>query len=70
MVKKKSNVEERTQQVAVRLPLSVVERVQNHATRIGRRAPGVRIHRADAFRVLLIEALDQAERRERPELKT
>lgn len=52
-------------QIAVRLPQSLLDRVRAHADRLQSRNPGMKLSRADAFRVLLIERLDQIAAEER-----
>lgn len=49
-------------QVAIRLPATIVERVEAHAAKLARQHPGLVVRRADAFRMLLHAALDDAER--------
>jgi hypothetical protein len=53
---------EPTRQLAIRLPESLVERLEGHVTRMRAASPGVDIKRADAVRALLHDALDRAER--------
>jgi len=48
-------------QLALRLPASLIERLDAHAERMRRSTPGVTLSRADAIRTLLITALDAAE---------
>ncbi len=50
-----------TQQVAFRLPVELIERLDQHVERMRRQAAGVNITRADAVRHLLSTALDQAD---------
>ena len=50
-----------TQQVAFRLPLDLIKRLDRHVERMRRQAVGISITRADAVRNLLSEALSQAE---------
>ena len=53
-----------TQQVAVRLPIPLLKRLEEHAARIKRKNPGrLSVTRADTIRALLEEALDAAEAR-------
>ena len=57
--------EAETKQIAIRLPVALLDRVKAHATRLKRSAPGVLgVTRADAIRALLHDALEDAERRE------
>jgi hypothetical protein len=51
-------------QLAVRLPRSLVERLEGHAARMRHASPGVSISRVDAIRALLNEGLARAERDE------
>jgi hypothetical protein len=53
---------EETQQTAFRLPRSLLERLDHQVAKMRRKARGVRVTRADAVRVLLVRALDDAER--------
>lgn len=57
-----SKDDQRTRQLAVRLPARLLERVEAHAERLRRAAPGARLTRADGLRVLLTLALDVVER--------
>lgn len=50
-----------TTQLAIRLPKSLVERLEQHAARMRRASPGVNIARVDAIRALLNEGLAKAE---------
>ncbi|MGE0709333.1 MAG: hypothetical protein AB7N76_35015 [Planctomycetota bacterium] len=54
-----------TQQIAVRLPESLIARLEAHAARLKRQNPALRLTRADAVRVLLTERLDQVEAQDR-----
>lgn len=54
-----------TQQVAFRLPASLVERVDEFARQMSEAQPGFVASRTDAARVLLTQALDGAERKKR-----
>ena len=50
---------EPTEQIAVRLPESLLKRVDRHVKRLRDRTPlGISVTRADAVRALLIQALD------------
>lgn len=53
---------EETQQTAFRLPRSMLERLDHYVTKLRKKQRGVRVTRADAVRVLLSRALDDAER--------
>ena len=52
---------DRTRQLAIRLPTSLVDRLDAHAERMRAQARGVRVTRADALRSLLLAALDTVE---------
>ena len=47
----------------VRVPQEVIDRLEAYAAAHGQ--PGARFNRADAARVLLLEALDRAEKQQR-----
>ena len=47
--------------VPLRLPHSLVQRLDRHADRLARRIPGATITRSTAIRVLLSQALARAE---------
>jgi len=49
-------------QIALRLPTPVVKRLDNHTEKLRKQHPGMKVTRADAHRMLLIDALDRAER--------
>ncbi len=49
-------------QVTVRLPAHLVERVDRHRGRMAEAAPGVGIRRSDALRALILLGLESAER--------
>lgn len=49
------------QVIPFRLPDSLVKRLEQHAERLQREQPGLRITRADALRLLVLEALERAE---------
>ena len=49
---------EPTQQVAFRLPVSLVERLDAYAEHMSKEQPGIDFTRADAVRALLTRALD------------
>ena len=56
---------EATEQVAVRLSRSLLERVDRHLERLQGQVPGwVTVTRADAIRALLLDALDRVEGRQ------
>ncbi len=46
---------------AFRFPASLARRLDKHAERLARERPGLRVTRADALRMLLVEGLDAAE---------
>jgi hypothetical protein len=48
-------------QIALRLPPSILDRVDAHADRLKRTHPGMTVSRADAMRGLLLDALSTAE---------
>ena len=50
-----------TKQVAFRLPLELVERLDAFAARMEKESPGLRITRADAARLLLTRGLDDVD---------
>lgn len=52
---------EKTEQVAFRLPASLVKRLDDHASRMAAERPGEEVGRADALRSLLAHALNEAE---------
>lgn len=56
-------------QIAVRLPLALVERIERHALRL-RRDTGFLATRADAIRLLLDEAVSFAEQQEQKRVAT
>lgn len=60
MVKKNETIS-----VAFRLEASLLERLDNHATRMTEQIPGMKFSRADALRVLVTRALDVAEAEDR-----
>ena len=49
---------EATQQVAFRLPLSLLARLDQHAERMRAEQKGLTVTRADVVRLLLMQALD------------
>jgi len=51
-----------TKQVAFRLPLELVDRLDAFAERMKNESPGLRVTRADAARLLLTRALDAQDR--------
>ncbi len=57
---------EPTQQVAFRLPDSLVARLDRHVARMTKEHPGLDFSRADAVRSLLTRALDQIEEASAP----
>ena len=54
-----------TKQLAIRLPVPLIERLEAHAKRLRAATPGVNVTRADALRALLIDACDYAEEQAR-----
>jgi hypothetical protein len=60
-----TNRDDATKQLAIRLPVSLIDRLERHTLRLRRASPGVDVRRADAVRALLIDALDYAEAQER-----
>ena len=50
------------QNVAIRLPEDLILRLARHAERLAKQTPGVAFTRSDAVRVLLLQALDLAEK--------
>ena len=57
--------EDPTQQVAFRLPASLLERLDDEVGVMTKERPGVKVTRADAVRVLLLEALDRRQPKRR-----
>jgi hypothetical protein len=54
--------DEETQQITLRLPVPLLQRIKHHADRMKRAAPGrLTVARADAIRALLVDALDAIE---------
>jgi hypothetical protein len=47
-----------------RLPAALVKRLDRHAERLRANQPGLRVTRGDVVRMLLMQALDAAERKE------
>ena len=52
-----------TRQVAFRLPVELVERLDAFAEQMKAESPGLRVTRADAARLLLTRALDASEKK-------
>lgn len=52
-------------QTNIRLPPSLIEGIDEHVERLQRRAPGQRVTRSDAVRVLLTRGLEEVRRRAR-----
>jgi Arc/MetJ-type ribon-helix-helix transcriptional regulator len=50
------------QNVAFRLPEEIITRLDRHLERMATQSPGLVLTRSDAVRVLLLKALDEAER--------
>ncbi len=48
---------EKTRQVGVRLPVSLLERLDSFAAQLAKETPGISVSRTDAVRVLLHRAL-------------
>lgn len=48
-------------QIAIRLPLSIVDRIDAHFARIKAENPGMSVSRSDAMRALLLDGLRAAE---------
>lgn len=65
MTEKNETAEAETKQLAIRLPVEVIERIERHAARLKRATPGVGVTRTDALRSLLLDALDYAESQEK-----
>jgi len=59
------DTESETKQLAIRLPVALVERIERHAVRLEHARPGVNVTRTEALRALLIDALNAAEEQER-----
>jgi metal-responsive CopG/Arc/MetJ family transcriptional regulator len=59
------NVAENDEQIVVRLPKALVERVDEVVERAKKDQPGMRITRSDAVRMLLLRALDDNEPKKR-----
>ena len=55
------DMSENDEQIVVRLPKPLVERVDAHVERLKKAQPGLRVTRSDAVRMLLSLALDGAE---------
>jgi hypothetical protein len=55
--------DEITKQIAIRLPVPLLTRLEEHAERMKRDAPGrLTVTRADAIRALLADALDAVDK--------
>jgi hypothetical protein len=52
---------ENDEQIVVRLPSAIVERIDAYAERMKKEQPGFRITRSDVVRSLIVRALDEAE---------
>ena len=61
MVVLEDNTMEHNAQFALRLPASVIERLDALAERLRHERPGLRMSRADVTRMLIIEGLSRAE---------
>jgi hypothetical protein len=53
--------DEKTIQLAIRLPAVLIERIDAHARRLRESTPGVNVTRADAHRALLLAAVERVE---------
>lgn len=53
--------DDKTVQVAFRLPKGLLERLDRHADRLAKQHPGLEFTRVDAVRTLLTRALDEIE---------
>jgi len=53
--------DDKTVQVAFRLPARLLERLDRHAERLSKLHPGLEFTRVDAVRTLLTRALDEIE---------
>jgi hypothetical protein len=62
--KPKPPAREKTVQVGLRLPLSLVERIDRHAERLRRETGLLGVTRTDAATALLVQALGALEQRE------
>lgn len=58
-----TNVPTETQQVAFRLPVSLLKRLDAHVARLRKDVPGMSVSRADAVRVLLSRSLSEEEQK-------
>jgi hypothetical protein len=58
--------EDGSQQVFVRMPQDLVQRLDAYVTTLARERPGFRATRADAIRTLLYRALDEVEAEPQP----
>jgi hypothetical protein len=56
---------EQTEQLAFRLPKSLVDRLKTHVERMNNMLPGMSFTRVDAVRTLLTKALDDVEAEEK-----
>lgn len=61
MPKAKSQARDKLLVIAIRLPESLVKRVDAHAERLGQQVSGVNFTRGDAMKALLTDALNRAE---------
>lgn len=59
MVSKTEN--EKLEALTLKLPATVMRRVEAHMARLTRATPGMRVTKSDALRSLLVTALDRAE---------
>lgn len=68
VTKPTSSSAELGERVAFRVSAELRDRLERHAERIMKRSPGLHVSRSDAARMLLTDALDQAERGVEPAL--
>jgi hypothetical protein len=61
MVNKSQIKQPSSQQIAIRMPSTLLERIDAFAEQLKLRSPGLRITRADAIRVMIENALAQSE---------
>ncbi len=61
MVNKSQTKQPSSQQIAIRMPSTLLERIDAFAEKLKLRSPGLRITRADAIRVMIENALAQSE---------
>jgi len=66
MVYKTQSKQQRSQQIAIRMPSNLLERIDAFAEKLKLRSPGLRITRADAIRVMIENCLAQSESENSP----